>query len=173
MADEKDLNVTEEPTVEEPNKTDREISEETRKKIQKQVDSKQAKQQKLGIYRIGEYLREEHKWENYVFLLLAIFVLVLGMLILNGALSVSDSFPILGGHGTLVGTILSIVGGLFVLYGLWPFVKPALPELKKITWLDRKSFIGNIIRTFLFIIIFVALFVLYDYLITGILARIF
>ena len=95
------------------------------------------------------------------------------MLILNGALTINDSFPVLGGHSTLFGTILCIVGGIAILYGLWPFVKPAIPEFKKITWLDRKSFIGNIIRTFLFIGIFVALFVLYDYLITGILSKIF
>ena len=151
----------------------REIKEEVKQKIQKQIDKKQAQQQKLGIYRIGEYIKEEHKWENWVFLALSIVVLTLGMLILNGALSISDSFPVLGGHGTLFGTILCIVGGIAILYGLWPFVKPAIPEFKKITWLDRKSFIGNIIRTFLFIGIFVALFVLYDYLITGILSKIF
>ncbi len=154
-------------------KEDRQINAEVQRKIQKQIESKQEKQQKLGIYRIGAYLKEEHKWENYVFLGLAIIVLVLGMLILNGTLTVSDTFPVIGGHGTLVGALLSAIGGVFILYGLWPFVKPALPEAKKITWLDRKTFIGNIIRTFLFIIIFVALFVLYDYLITGILSRIF
>ena len=149
----------------------KEINAEVERKIQKQIDKKQAQQSKLGIYRIGEYLREEHKWENWVFLLFSIVVLILGMLILNGALSVNDSFPVIGGHGTLFGTILTIVAGLAILYGLWPFVKPAIPEFKKITWLDRKSFIGNIIRTFLFIAIFVALFVLYDYLITGILSK--
>ena len=159
--------------VVEKEETSREIKEEVQQKIQKQIDKKQAQQQKLGIYRIGEYLREEHKWENWVFLGLSIVVLTLGMLILNGALTINDSFPVLGGHGTLFGTILTIVGGLAVIYGFWPFVKPAIPEFKKITWLDRKSFVGNIIRTFLFIGIFVALFVLYDYLITGILSKIF
>ena len=94
------------------------------------------------------------------------------MLILTGALTIRDNFPVLGGHGTVVGWTLVVVGVIAIIYTIWPFVKPSLPELKKVTWLTLPKFVGNAVRTFLFIAIFVALFVLYDALITGILAKI-
>lgn len=153
-------------------KSEREINAEVQQKIQKQIDKKQAQQQKLGIYRIGAYLKEEHKWDNYLFLAVSVLLFVLGLLFLNDTLTVNDSFPLIGGHTTAVGVTLTVIGALAILYALWPFVKPAIPEFRKITWLDKKTFIGNIIRTFVFILIFVGLFILYDYLITGILGKI-
>ena len=142
-------------------------------KIKKQIEKKQEKQERLGIYRIGAYLKEEHKWENYVFLIVSVTVLVLGMLILNGALVVKDDFPLIGGHSTPFGWTLVGIAALGTLYGLYPFFKPAFPEFKKITWLTIPKFIANTIRVFVFMAVFISLFILYDMFIANIYVLIF
>ena len=161
-----------EETKPEPKKKNS-TKDEVEKKIQKQIEKKQEKQERLGIYRIGAYLKEEHKWENYVFLIVSVIVLVLGMLILNGALVVKDDFPLIGGHSTPFGWTLVGIAALGTLYGLYPFFKPAFPEFKKITWLTIPKFIANTIRVFVFMAIFISLFILYDMFIANIYVLIF
>ena len=134
------------------------VKDEVAKKIKKQIEKKREKEE--GHSRILEYLATEHKWENYLFLVVSIITLMLGILILTDVLV--DVFA----------WILVAVAGLGVLYALYPFFKPAFPEFKKITWLKPMKFLGDAIRVFLFLFIFVALFLLYDAFITQIISRI-
>jgi preprotein translocase subunit SecE len=150
-----------------------EIREEVEKKIRKEIEKKQEKQEAMGFYRIAEYLKTEHKWENYLFVFMSLVVMVLGGMILAGSLVVKDSFPLIGSHPKVFAWILMGVAFLALLYALYPFFKPAFPEFRKITWLTFPKFVGDAIRVFLFIAIFVLLFILYDSLITGILRLIF
>ena len=60
------------------------VKNEVEKKIQKQIEKKNEKNERLGVYRIVQYIKEEHKWENYAFMFLSIAVLILGVFILNG-----------------------------------------------------------------------------------------
>ena len=122
--------------------------------------------------RIWQYLKETHKWENYVFLIFSVLVLVLGCLILTNALSVRQDFWLIGKYPKAFGGILVGISGLFTIYGLYPFFKPAFPEFKKVTWLTFGKWVGNSIRVLLFLVIFALLFFLYDAFITQILARI-
>lgn len=123
--------------------------------------------------RIWQYLKETHKWENYVFLLFSVVVLVLGCLILTGTLTVRQDYWFIGQHPTAFGWILVVIAGIFTVYALFPFFKPAFPEFKKITWLTFGKWVGNSVRVLLFLVIFSLLFFLYDAFITQILARIF
>lgn len=123
--------------------------------------------------RILQYLKETHKWENYVFLILSVMVLILGCMILTGTLTVKQDFWFIGQHPKGFGWTLVGLSSVFTLYALYPFFKPAFPEFKKITWLTLGKFVGNAIRTLLFITIFALLFLLYDAFITQILSRIF
>lgn len=123
--------------------------------------------------RIWEYIKTEHKWENYVFLFFAVVVLILGCLILTDVLTVKESIWLIGDHPDVFAWVLVGVSTLFTLYALVPFFKPAVPELKKISWLPLRKFVGNSIRVLLFLVIFALLFFLYDSFITQILARIF
>jgi preprotein translocase subunit SecE len=88
---------------------------------------------------------------------------------LNDSLIVREDFPLIGDYPDVFAWILVVVAALGLLYALYPFLKPAFPELKKITWLTGKKFLGNAIRTFLFIIIFTLLFMLYDAFVSGLL----
>ena len=165
--------VAEEAKAEEESESSEEVREKVEKKIRKEIEKKQEKQEAMGFYRIAEYLKTEHKWENYVFVLVSMIVMVLGGMILSGSLVVKDSFPVIGSHSTAFAWILMGIGFLALIYSLYPFFKPAFPEFKKITWLTIPKFIGDTIRVFLFIAIFVLLFILYDSLITGVLRLIF
>ena len=122
--------------------------------------------------RIWQYLKETHKWENYVFLFFSVVVLALGLLILTGALNVKEDAWLIGGYPTVFAWILVGISGLFTLYGLYPFFKPALPEIKKVSWLTFGKFLGNAIRVLLFLVIFTLLFLLYDAFISLLLAKI-
>lgn len=123
--------------------------------------------------RIWQYLKETHKWDNYVFLIFSVLVLILGCLILTGALSVRKDFWLIGEHPKAFGGVLVGIAGIFTIYGLFPFFKPALPEFKKVTWLTLGKWVANSIRVLLFLVIFALLFFLYDAFITQILSRIF
>lgn len=149
----------EEDNVEEAPKSNKDLVE---AKIRKQIEKKQQKEASLGVYRINEYLKEEHQWENWLFLGISIITLLLGCLMLNGALQVRKDFPVIGEYPQVFAWILIVLASLGLLYALYPFLKPAFPELKKITWLAWPKFLGNAIRTFVFIIILTLLFMLYD-----------
>ena len=146
---------------------------EVEKKIKKQIEKKQIKNETMGISRISEYLKEEHKWENYLFVLVSLVTLVLGTLMLAGTLVVKEDFPLIGDYPKVFAWILVTIAGLGLIYAVYPFYKPAFPEFKKITWLKPKKFLGDTIRVFLFITIFTLLFLLYDSFITEILSLIF
>ena len=143
------------------------------KKIRKQIEKKQEKDSKFGIAALGEYLKEEHKWENYVFVAVALITLLLGCLIIEGSIEVKENFPVIGTHSTAFAWVLISVSALGLLYALWPFFKPSFPELKKITWLTWPKFLANLARVFIFMIIFVALLYLYDAFISEIFVLIF
>lgn len=149
----------EEDNAEEAPKSNKDLVE---AKIRKQIEKKQQKEASLGVYRINEYLKEEHQWENWLFLVISIITLLLGCLMLNGALQVRKDFPVIGEYPQVFAWILIVLASLGLLYALYPFLKPAFPELKKITWLAWPKFLGNAIRTFVFIIILTLLFMLYD-----------
>lgn len=136
------------------------VREEVKQKLEKQIAKKHAKME--GKSRILEYLMEEHKWENYVFLAVSIITLLLGMLILTGVLTVKQDIVLIGKYPKAFAWTLIGISGLGTLYAIYPFFKPAFPEFKKITWIKGWKFAGNVIRTFLFIIIFALLFLLYD-----------
>ncbi len=112
--------------------------------------------------RIFEYLKTEHKWENYVLLVLSLFALVLGCLIVNGTLTINENFPLFGNFPMVFAWGLVIVAIFALLLSLYPFFKPAFPEFKKIKWPRLRVFLADTVRVFSFLIIFVALFLLYD-----------
>lgn len=112
--------------------------------------------------RILEYLKNEHKWENYVLLALSLFSLVLGCLIINKTLIVSEDFPLIGNFPKVFAWVLIGLSALAILLSIWPFFKPAFPELKKVTWPRGKAFLADTARVFIFLFILVGVFLLYD-----------
>lgn len=118
--------------------------------------------------RIWEILAKDYKWESYLFFAVSLLVLTLGILILTGVLTIKESFPVIGKYPKVFSWIMVGFSSFGLLYSLFPFFKPAWPEIKKVSWPSRKTFLGDSIRVFMFLIIFALLFVLYDFFITEI-----
>ena len=112
--------------------------------------------------RILEYLKNEHKWENYVLLALSLMALILGCLIINGTLEVSEEFPLIGNFPKVFAWVLIGLAALAILLSLWPFFKPAFPELKKVSWSKPREFAADVARVFIFLIILVFVLLLFD-----------
>lgn len=163
--------MAEEKNVEAVETKEASVKDEVATKIQKQIQKKREKEE--GKSRILEYLATEHKWENYLFVVVSLVTLVLGILILTGALVVKEDFPLIGDYPKVFAWILVGFAGLGTIYAIFPFFKPAFPEFKKISWLSWGKFLGNAMRVFAFLIIFTLLFLLYDVFISQLLGRFF
>ncbi len=122
--------------------------------------------------KLWEILSKDYKWENYVFFLIALVVLLLGVLILDGTISISSDAVLIGSYSTAFAWILVAFGSLAIIYALFPFFQTAFPELKRITWIKGRKYFGNILRVFIFLIVLCLLFILYDYFITEALGKI-
>jgi preprotein translocase subunit SecE len=113
-----------------------------------------------------ELLVTDYKWENILLAIVSILGIILGLMIITGLgpLQISANFPILGTEpwGKIFAwTILAIaLFGLFLV--LYPFVVPALPEIKKITWPHGKDYWANVVRTVIFTAFITALIVFFD-----------
>ena len=117
--------------------------------------------------KIKEILTTEYKWETYLLGVLSVFAIALGLLIFTGVLTVNESTPVIGGNGVLFAWIITIVGAVgFVLFAI-PLFKPAVPELKKLTFPTFKVFVANATRVFIFMIVLALIFLLYDAFITA------
>ena len=132
------------------------------KKSKEEAKPQKAQQKPEDKSRLLEYLKNEHKWENYVLLVLSFFALVLGLLILNGTLTVNEDFPLIGNFPKAFAGTLVALAVLAILLSLWPFFKPAFPELKKVRWLRLRDFLADSARVFIFMFILVAICLLYD-----------
>ncbi len=119
-----------------------------------------------------EILGKDYKWESYVFFFISLVVLMLGVLILTNTITISEDAFLIGPISNIFAWIMVAFGALALIYAVYPFFKPAVPEIKKVTWLKGRKYFGNVVRVFIFIIVLALLFLLYDMFITEVLASI-
>lgn len=122
--------------------------------------------------RLWEMFSTVTKWENYFFVVISLLTLLLGILILTGVLSIKSGFPVIGSYPTAFAWILVVISGFGLIYALYPFFKPAYPELKKVTWPRGRQFAADTFRVFVFIMILSLLFMAYDIIISAIMGAI-
>lgn len=120
--------------------------------------------------KLMEILRKDYRWENYLFFTIALVVLLLGVLILNNTLIINEDAFLIGPIADIFAWLMVAFGGLALIYAVYPFFKPAFPEIKRITWLKGKKYFANVIRVFTFIIVLALLLLLFQAFITEILA---
>jgi|SRR5690625_4082200 len=124
-------------------------------------EKNQEKQSKLV-----EILTTEYKWENLLLLILAVLSTALSLIIIinEGPISIDSSFPILGKRTNQLIFAWVLFGISMLGIGLVaaPFIAPALPELKRITWAKRTEFIDHSVRVLIFILFFVFVILAFD-----------
>lgn len=116
------------------------------------------KKQNKALY----ILTHDFKYEGLILLFLAVIALVLGVLIINGTLEVSKSAFVIGSYPILFAWILVVLGGFSLVLSVWPFYKPSIIEMKRVSWPTRGKVIQESIIVFVFSIIMTLFFLLTD-----------
>ncbi len=111
---------------------------------------------------VMSFLSKEYKYENLIIVIFALAAIVLGALIITGALVIDKNFFLFGSYPMVVAWILVGLGVVSLLFVLYPFYKPSFDETKHIKGLKRSEFLLNIVRVITFIIVLALVFFLYD-----------
>lgn len=128
-------------------------------------------EQKQKKNRLAEVFTKDYKYEGLVLLVLAIVAIVLGVYFLNECYSLGSDGSyknpfngafILGDYPKVFSWILTVLGVVSLLLSIWPYYKPSVYEVKRVSWPSKKELLGNTITTFIFVIIFVVFFFLVD-----------
>lgn len=120
------------------------------------------KSKELQKSKVVEILTTEYKWETYLLGFLSVVAITLGLLIFSNVLTVSETTPLIGNYPKLFAWIITIVGAIGLILFAIPLFKPAVPELKKLSWPTWRVFVANSTRVFIFIIILAGVFLLYE-----------
>ena len=109
--------------------------------------------------KLVEILTTEYKWENLLLLVLATLSTALALIIINnqGPISIDANFPILGKRSNqlIFAWILFGISMLGIALVSAPFIQPAIPEVKKITWAKKAEFIDHSIRVIIFVLLLI------------------
>ena len=114
-------------------------------------------------------LEKEYKYEGLLLLFLGIIVVVLGVLIRIGistdgasGLVINENFYFIGEYPSAFSWILIVLGALAIIFAIWPYYKPSVKEMKRITWPSKKYVIKNTLTVVVYVAIIAALFVGFD-----------
>jgi len=123
--------------------------------------------------KLVEILTTEYRWENLLLLVLAVLSTALSLIIIinKGPIAIDSSFPILGNRTNqlIFAWILFGISMLGIALVAAPFVAPAIPELKRITWAKKSEFLDHSVRVILFILFFVFIILAFDIIVLALL----
>lgn len=123
--------------------------------------------------KLVEILTTEYRWENLLLLVLAVLSTALSLIIIinKGPIAIDSSFPILGNRTNqlIFAWILFGISMLGIGLVAAPFIAPAIPELKRITWAKKSEFIDHSVRVILFILFFVFVILSFDIIVLALL----
>ena len=94
--------------------------------------------------KLVEILSKDYRWENYVFFIISLLVLLLGVLILTDTITINPDAFLIGPIADIFAWIMVAFGGLALIYAVYPFFKPAFPEIKRVSWLKGKKYFARI-----------------------------
>ncbi len=122
---------------------------------------------------------KEYKYEGLLLLFLSLVAILLGTMVIMGENSV-DGRPLtirkevflIGEYPLVFAWILVILGVMSLILAVWPFLKPSVSELRRVSWAKKGELLQNTATVFAFIVIMAAFFLLSDYLL-GFLLRFF
>lgn len=114
-------------------------------------------------------IAREYKFEGLILLFLSLISIILGAMILIGVKSggeegliVNQDYWFIGEYPKAFAWILIILGAVSFVLAVWPYVKPSIGEVKRVSWPTKKVMLENTAITFAFILIIAGLFIGYD-----------
>ena len=114
-------------------------------------------------------LLREHKWENLILAILAIFAIELGVLLLSKTyLSIPEDAFIIGKYWKQFAWILVVLGAVSLILSVSSFFVPSLAEIKHIKGLKKAEFFGNVVKVIIFSVVLALFCTLCDWAIESI-----
>ncbi|MDD3382544.1 MAG: preprotein translocase subunit SecE [Bacilli bacterium] len=127
------------------------------------VEKKENKENKILTI-----LTKEYKYEGLILLVLSLIAIVLGVLIIVGentgtsGLVIKDDVFLIGDYPKVFAWILIILGAVSLLLAVWPFYKPSIGEIRKISWPSKGVLLKNSVTVLLFSLAMSLFFLLVD-----------
>ncbi len=119
--------------------------------------------------RAVEELLKEHKWENLVLAILAIFAIELGVLLLSKTyLSIPEDAFLIGKYWKQFSWALVGLGAVSLILSVSSFFVPSLGEIKNIKGLKKREFFANVVQVIIFSLVLALFFTLCDWAIESI-----
>lgn len=113
--------------------------------------------------RVMNVLLTEHKWENLILAILAVFAIELGVLLLTkNYLTIPANAFLIGKYWKVFAWILIILGAVSLILSVSSFYVPSIAEIKNITGVKKKTFFANVLEVFVFSLVLAIFFSVCD-----------
>lgn len=111
--------------------------------------------------RLASVFTKEYKHEGLVLLFLAIVAIVLGVLTITSELSFEGVY-LIGDYPKVFGWVLVLLGAFSFVLAVWPFYKPSIDEVKRVSFPSKGSVLRDSVTVFMFSLIMALFFALAD-----------
>ncbi len=115
---------------------------------------------------VWDVFTREYKYESLFLVLISVVIMVVSAYIMNGTLTIREGFPVLGNFPMVSAIVFFVAGFIGLVVGAWPIFKPSFKELRRLTPPTRRTYGDHTVKVFSFILGLLAIFLLYDSVIT-------
>ena len=112
--------------------------------------------------RLMAVFAKEYKHEGLILFVLALIAIVLGVMLLVDILTIPSDVFLLGDYPKPFAWTLLGLGVISLILAVWPFYKPSIEEIKRVSWPTKGTMISNSLTVFLFTLILAVFFALID-----------
>ncbi len=131
--------------------------------------------------KIWKFIKEDHKFENWLLFVLSLVLLVLSVYILLAGIgdakeasvdAFADQYFDISQSGwgifnkpwkvITISSVIIVVSVASLVYSIWPVCKPTFKELKFVTWTNKKTLFINSVTVIAFIAFLTVLFYVLD-----------
>lgn len=112
--------------------------------------------------RLMSVFTKEYKHESLILLVLALVAIILGVMLLRGILIIPSDVFLLGDYPMVFSWILLGLGIISLFLAIWPFYKPSIEEVRRVSWPTKGTMVSNTLTVFLFTLILSLFFAIVD-----------
>lgn len=106
---------------------------------------------------------KEYKHEGLILLFLAIVAIVLGVIFLRGDFGLTlENVYLIGDYPKVFSWILIALGAFSLILAVWPFYKPSIEEIKRVSWPSKGTLLKSSVTVLIFSIILALFFFVAD-----------
>lgn len=124
------------------------------------MSEKNTEKKQNGILAI---FTKEYKYEGLFLLFLSLIAIVLGTMVLLNPGMINEAVFLIGDYPKAFAWVLIILGLLSFILAVWPFFKPSISEIRRVTWPSKGTLFQNTATVFAFILIIALFFMLVDF----------